>query len=174
MKKALTTLWRSKQRSFSQKPCWLNLKWLQGLESSGVWQQPFWGYEHLSLDQATVQAIYKDGTLVDELKSGEDGVVVLDRTPFYAEAGGQVGDKGELGNQTALFQVDDTMKIQADVFGHQGSLLEGSLKVGDVTKPKVDQSARVSITRNHVSATHLMREAVPRSIQELMFNKKAL
>ena len=133
-------------------------KMTQGLEYSGV-STAFLGYEHLTLEQAVVQAIYKDGTLIEELKSGEDGVVVLDQTPFYAESGGQVGDKGELRNLTALFQVDDTMKIQAEVFGHQGSLLEGVLKVGDIIKPKVDQSARASITRNH-SATHLMHKAL--------------
>ena len=133
-------------------------KMAQGLEYKGVPTQ-FLGYEHLSLEQAKVQAIYIDGSQVSELKSGEDAVIVLDQTPFYAESGGQVGDRGELRNQVALFQVDDTMKIQSDVFGHQGTMLEGHLKVGDHLHPKVDQVNRSSITRNH-SATHLMHKAL--------------
>ena len=133
-------------------------KMAQGLEYKGVPTQ-FLGYEHLSLEQAKVQAIYIDGSQVSELKSGEDAVIVLDQTPFYAESGGQVGDRGELRNQVALFQVDDTMKIQSDVFGHQGTMLEGHLKVGDHLHPKVDQANRSSITRNH-SATHLMHKAL--------------
>ena len=133
-------------------------KMAQGLEYQGV-PTEFLGYEHLSIEKATVQAIYVDGSQVTELKSGEDAVIVLDQTPFYAESGGQIGDQGELRNQSALFQVDDTMKIQADVFGHQGRLLEGTLKLGDVLHPKVDQLARVATTRNH-SATHLMHKAL--------------
>jgi len=133
-------------------------KMAQGLEYSGV-STSFHGYDHLSLEQSNIQAIYKDGSIVNELHSGEDGVIVLDQTPFYAESGGQVGDKGELRNLIALFQVEDTIKIQADVFGHQGTLLEGVVKVGDVIKPKVDSIARQSITRNH-SATHLMHKAL--------------
>ena len=133
-------------------------KMAQGLEYKGTPTQ-FLGYEQLSLEQAKVQAIYIDGSQVSELKSGEDAVIVLDQTPFYAESGGQVGDSGELRNQVALFQVDDTMKIQANVFGHQGTMLEGHLKVGDLLHPKVDQVSRSSITRNH-SATHLMHKAL--------------
>ena len=133
-------------------------KMAQGLEYQGI-PTEFLGYEHLSIEKATVQAIYIDGSQVTELKSGEDAVIVLDQTPFYAESGGQIGDQGELRNQSALFQVDDTMKIQADVFGHQGRLLEGTLKLGDVLHPKVDQVARVATTRNH-SATHLMHKAL--------------
>jgi alanyl-tRNA synthetase len=133
-------------------------KMAQGLEYKGI-PTEFLGYEHLSIEKATVQAIYIDGSQVTELKSGEDAVIVLDQTPFYAESGGQIGDQGELRNQSALFQVDDTMKIQADVFGHQGRLLEGTLKLGDVLHPKVDQIARVATTRNH-SATHLMHKAL--------------
>ena len=133
-------------------------KMAQGLEYKGI-PTEFLGYDHLSIEKATVQAIYIDGSQVTELKSGEDAVIVLDQTPFYAESGGQIGDQGELRNQSALFQVDDTMKIQADVFGHQGRLLEGTLKIGDALHPKVDQIARVATTRNH-SATHLMHKAL--------------
>ena len=133
-------------------------KMAQGLEYKGI-PTEFLGYEQLSIEKATVQAIYIDGSQVTELKSGEDAVIILDQTPFYAESGGQIGDQGELRNQSALFQVDDTMKIQADVFGHQGRLLEGTLKLGDVIHPKVDQTARLATTRNH-SATHLMHKAL--------------
>jgi alanyl-tRNA synthetase len=133
-------------------------KMAQGLEYKGI-PTEFLGYDHLSIEKATIQAIYIDGTQVTELKSGEDAVIVLDQTPFYAESGGQIGDQGELRNQSALFQVDDTMKVQADVFGHQGRLLEGTLKLGDVLHPKVDQIARLATTRNH-SATHLMHKAL--------------
>jgi len=133
-------------------------KMTQGLEYSGA-PTEFFGYEHLSTEQATVQAIYVDGTQVLELKSGDDAVIVLDQTPFYAESGGQIGDRGELRNQTVLFQIEDTIKIQADVFGHQGTVLEGSLKVGDRLNPRVDQVSRLAITRNH-SATHLMHKAL--------------
>ncbi len=133
-------------------------KMAQGLEYSGI-PTEFLGYDLLSIEKATIQAIYVDGSKVNELKSGEDAVIVLDQTPFYAESGGQIGDLGELRNPSALFQVDDTMKIQADVFGHQGRLLEGALKIGDVLHPKVDQTARISTTRNH-SATHLMHKAL--------------
>lgn len=133
-------------------------KMAQGLEYSGT-TTAFHGYEHLALEHATVQAIYVDGTPVLELKSGEDAVIVLDQTPFYAESGGQIGDCGELRNQAALFRVEDTIKIQADVFGHQGVMQEGSLKVGDRLHPRVDQASRLGITRNH-SATHLMHKAL--------------
>ena len=133
-------------------------KMAQGLEYSGT-ATAFLGYEHLALEHATVQAIYVDGTAVLELKSGEDAVIVLDQTPFYAESGGQIGDSGELRNQAALFQVEDTIKIQADVFGHQGVMQEGSLKVGDRLHPRVDQVSRLDITRN-LSATHLMHKAL--------------
>jgi alanyl-tRNA synthetase len=133
-------------------------KMAQGIEYSGS-PTEFCGYEHLTLEKATIQALYVDGSHVLEIKSGDDAIIVLDQTPFYAESGGQVGDAGELRNQIALFQVDDTIKIQADVFGHHGSLLEGALKVGDVLNSKVDEPNRKAITRNH-SATHLMHKAL--------------
>ncbi len=133
-------------------------KMAQGLEYVGDATQ-FVGYEHLSIEKAMIQAIYVDGSLVQEIKSGDDAVIVLDRTPFYAESGGQVGDCGELKNQSALFQVEDTIKIQADVFGHHGALLEGTLKVGDLLHPRVDDAKRKAIMRNH-SATHLMHKAL--------------
>jgi alanyl-tRNA synthetase len=133
-------------------------KMAQGLEYSGG-ATTFHGYEKLIHDTAKVTAIYVDGTAVDEAKSGDDAVVVLDHTPFYAESGGQVGDTGELRNGAARFLVEDTLKIQADVFGHHGRIVEGVIKVGDVVNAKVDAEKRARTVRNH-SATHLMHKAL--------------
>jgi alanyl-tRNA synthetase len=133
-------------------------KMAQGLEYSGS-PTTFHGYEKLIHETATVSAIYVDGTAVQEANSGDDAVVVLDHTPFYAESGGQVGDTGELRNAVARFLVEDTLKIQADVFGHHGSIAEGKLKVGDVINAKVDADKRAKTVRNH-SATHLMHKAL--------------
>ncbi|MCS6765871.1 MAG: alanine--tRNA ligase [Candidatus Protistobacter heckmanni] len=120
----------------------------------------FKGYEVQSLDAAKVVALYRDGAAVDSLKAGESGVVVLDATPFYAESGGQVGDQGALhGAGGAVFAVDDTLKIQADVFGHYGSLAAGALKLGDSVQAKVDGQRRARTMRNH-SATHLLHKAL--------------
>jgi alanyl-tRNA synthetase len=96
---------------------------------------------------------------VNELKEGEMGVAVLDHTPFYAESGGQVGDRGELKGPGGILQVEDTQKIQASVFGHHGVLSTGTLKVGDAVAAKVDAIARARTVRNH-SATHLMHKAL--------------
>jgi alanyl-tRNA synthetase len=133
-------------------------KMAQGLEYSGS-PTTFHGYEKLIHETAHVTAIYVDGTSVPEAKSGDDAVVVLDHTPFYAESGGQVGDTGELRNAAALFVVDDTIKIQADVFGHHGRVAEGVLKVGDALNARVNAEMRARIVRNH-SATHLMHKAL--------------
>jgi alanyl-tRNA synthetase len=133
-------------------------KMTQGLEYSGS-PTTFHGYEKLLHDTARVTAIYVDGTSVQEAKSGDDAVVVLDHTPFYAESGGQVGDTGELRNAAALFVVDDTIKIQAAVFGHHGRIAEGALKVGDTLNARVNAEMRARIVRNH-SATHLMHKAL--------------
>jgi alanyl-tRNA synthetase len=92
-------------------------------------------------------------------RAGDDVVVVLDHTPFYAESGGQVGDAGEFRNATTRVVVDDTLKIQADVFGHHGTVVEGEIKVGDVFTAKVDAERRARTVRNH-SATHLMHKAL--------------
>ncbi len=133
-------------------------KMAQGLEYSGS-STTFHGYEKLVYDTARVTAIYVDGTSVEEAKSGDDAVVVLDHTPFYAESGGQVGDTGELRNAASRFLVEDTLKIQADVFGHHGSIVEGVIKVGDIVTAKVDAEKRAKTVRNH-SATHLMHKAL--------------
>ena len=118
----------------------------------------FVGYDQLA-QTAVIEALYLDGAQVQELASGQSGVVVLDVTPFYAESGGQVGDVGTLSGAAAVFAVDDTQKIKADVFGHHGSVSSGSLKVGDTVQAQVDTALRAASMRNH-SATHLMHEAL--------------
>ena len=130
----------------------------QGLEYQGP-ATNFVGYEQLHSEQSVILAIYIDGSSVNEVSSGIDAVIVLDQTPFYAESGGQVGDCGEMRNQQFLLQVEDTLKIQADVFGHHGKVLEGSLTVGDKVQTKVDVFSRQAIMRNH-SATHLLHKAL--------------
>ncbi|HEX7383390.1 MAG TPA: alanine--tRNA ligase [Burkholderiaceae bacterium] len=130
----------------------------QGLEYAGA-PTTFHGYEHLLREGATVTALYVDGTPVAAARAGDDAVVVLDHTPFYAESGGQVGDTGELRNATTRFLVEDTTKIQADVFGHQGRVVEGELKVGDAVDARVDAQRRARTMRNH-SVTHLMHKAL--------------
>jgi alanyl-tRNA synthetase len=118
----------------------------------------FHGYDTLALE-GTVAALYKEGAPVDSIRHGEAAVVVLDRTPFYAESGGQVGDRGELAGVAGTFDVEDTQKIQADVFGHRGTLKTGTLKVGDRVMAAVDTRARFRAAWNH-SATHLMHAAL--------------
>ncbi len=118
----------------------------------------FVGYDQLA-QTSVVEALYLDGVQVQELTTGQSGVVVLDVTPFYAESGGQVGDVGTLTGAAAVFAVDDTQKIKADVFGHHGSVSSGSLKVGDTVQAQVNTGLRAASMRNH-SATHLMHEAL--------------
>ena len=118
----------------------------------------FTGYEKLE-EPARVVALYAEGAATDELKAGQTGVVVLDITPFYAESGGQVGDEGLVEGQGASFNVDDTQKIKADVFGHHGTLASGVLKLGDAVTAKVDMAKRHATMRNH-SVTHLMHKAL--------------
>ena len=118
----------------------------------------FVGYDTL-MSHAKVVALYVDGTPVQTLQAGQQGVVVLDTTPFYAESGGQVGDQGLIHNGGAQFHVQDTQKIKADVFGHHGEMQSGSLKVGDAVQAHVDTELRAATVRNH-SATHLMHKAL--------------
>jgi len=133
-------------------------KMAAGLDYTGV-PTAFHGYEHLVCETSKVTAVYVDGALVAEAKPGDDAVVVLDHTPFYAESGGQAGDAGEFRNASSRFAVEDTIKIQADVFGHHGRLLEGTVKVGDVFTARVNAESRAKTVRNH-SATHLMHKAL--------------
>ncbi|KWN77455.1 alanine--tRNA ligase [Burkholderia ubonensis] len=130
----------------------------QGLEYTGA-KTTFHGYEEIAFDDAKVVALYIDGSSVNEVKTGQDAVVVLDHTPFYAESGGQVGDQGVLANASTRFAVADTLKVQADVIGHHGTLEQGTLKVGDVLRAEIDAHRRARTQRNH-SATHLMHKAL--------------
>jgi alanyl-tRNA synthetase len=118
----------------------------------------FVGYDTLAADSKVV-ALYADGAPVQQLAAGQAGIVVLDTTPFYAESGGQVGDQGLLQAAGVKFEVEDTLKIQADVFGHHGVLAAGMLRVGDAVAAQVDQAIRARTIRNH-SATHLMHKAL--------------
>ncbi|MGQ5525120.1 alanine--tRNA ligase [Chitinimonas sp. PSY-7] len=121
----------------------------------------FEGYTSNSTE-ARVLALYRSGVAVDALQAGEDGVVVLDNTAFYAEGGGQVGDCGEIiaaGGIDALFDVLDTQKVKAAVFGHQGKLVRGTLRLGDAVTATIDLHKRLATARNH-SATHLLHAAL--------------
>jgi len=129
----------------------------KALEYTGVANQ-FTGYENLA-ETAKIVAIYLDGTSVAALKAGQNGVVVLDSTPFYAESGGQVGDEGVITSGSARFAVGDTLKVKADVFGHHGTLEEGTLNVGDTVQAQVNTAVRAATMRNH-SVTHLMHKAL--------------
>jgi alanyl-tRNA synthetase len=129
----------------------------KALDYSGAGNH-FVGYEQLQAS-AKVLALYLDGTPVAELKAGQSGVVVLSTTPFYAESGGQVGDEGAISTGSARFAVADTQKIKADVFGHHGSVEQGTLAVGDAVTASVNLAQRAATVRNH-SATHLMHKAL--------------
>ncbi|MEC5387387.1 alanine--tRNA ligase [Uliginosibacterium sp. H3] len=133
-------------------------KMAQGLDYKGT-ATTFQGYEKLMVEDAKVTGLYVDGSPVEVIRAGEDAVVVLDNTPFYAESGGQSGDCGVLINGKAGFTVDDTFKIQADVFGHLGRVLEGEIRIGDTIDARVRGVQRAATARNH-SATHLMHKAL--------------
>ncbi len=128
-----------------------------GLDYGGG-KTEFRGYDTLNVP-ANVVALFRDGAQVPALKSGEQGTVVLDQTPFYAESGGQVGDRGLLVAASGTFEVADTQKIQADVFGHHGVLRTGALTGGDKVDARVEVARRARTMRNH-SVTHLMHKAL--------------
>jgi alanyl-tRNA synthetase len=130
----------------------------QGLDYAGT-KTTFHGYENEIFDDAKVVALYVDGVSVKEARVGQQAVVVLDHTPFYAESGGQAGDQGVLANAAVRFAVVDTLKVQSDVVGHHGTVEQGTLKVGDVVKAEIDTVRRLRTARNH-SATHLMHKAL--------------
>jgi alanyl-tRNA synthetase len=130
------------------------------LEYTGA-KTSFRGYDTLG-EEGRIVALYRGGSPVQSLSAGEEGIVVLDRTPFYAESGGQVGDRGELtkgGTCLTLFEVRDTQKVQPDVFGHHGVVKTGELEVGDTVAAQVDLDKRTRTMRHH-SATHLMHKAL--------------
>ena len=143
----------------------------RALEYTGAGND-FVGYEQLT-QGAKVLALFLDGKPVNQLDAAQDGVVVLDTTPFYSESGGQVGDAGAIFNDAALFEVADTQKIKADVFGHHGTLQKGMLKVGDAVTAHVDAVARAATQRNH-SVTHLMHKALREVLGEHVQQKGSL
>ena len=132
-------------------------KMAANLEYDGPATQ-FRGYDMLE-HKSNILALYKEGVPVNELSEGEIGVAVLDGTPFYAESGGQAGDRGELRSVHGIFTVEDTQKIQANVFGHHGTVTTGKLTAGNGVTARVDAAARFRTMRNH-SATHLMHKAL--------------
>jgi alanyl-tRNA synthetase len=143
----------------------------RALEYSGD-NNDFVGYERLT-EATRVVALYADGVGVGALNAGQIGVVVLAATPFYAESGGQVGDAGVIFCDSALFEVADTQKIKADVFGHQGTLKTGTLKVGDSVMAHVNSTRRAATQRNH-SVTHLMHKALREVLGEHVQQKGSL
>jgi len=146
------------QRQREQARASAKFKVAQGLSYDGS-ATSFEGYERTTAEGAKVTAIYVDGSAVTKAKAGDDAVIVLDHTPFYAESGGQVGDTGELRNARARVIVEDTIKIQAAVHGHQGRVVEGEVEVGDAFTARVDADKRAKTMRNH-SVTHLMHKAL--------------
>jgi len=144
----------------------------QGLEYAGA-ATTFHGYDALAHDSARVVAVYVDGSAATSALAGDAAVIVLDQTPFYAESGGQVGDTGELRNATSRMLVEDTVKIQAAVFGHEGRIVEGEIRVGDIVDARVDVERRARTMRNH-SATHLMHKALREVLGEHVQQKGSL
>ena len=142
------------------------------LEYSGV-PTVFEGYEHLTIQNAKITALYVEGNAVACISTGQEAVVVLDKTPFYAESGGQVGDQGLLTSSNASFAVIDTQKIQSTVFGHQGKLANGTLKLGDTLTAQVNAELRAATVRNH-SVTHLMHKALRQVLGEHVQQKGSL
>ena len=132
----------------------------------------FQGYDNLDFS-GRVLALYKEGTQVTSIQAGDAAVVVLDRTPFYAESGGQVGDRGELHSPEGTFIVDDTQKIQAEVFGHKGALKIGALSVGDTVEAHVEPVSRQRSAWNH-SATHLLHATLRKVLGNHVTQKGSL
>lgn len=132
-------------------------KMVTNVEYHGAKTQ-FVGNEKLQ-NQANVLALYVDGEAVDVMTAGQEGIVILDVTAFYAESGGQAGDVGTLQASDGIFAVGDTQKIQPDVTGHYGALTQGSMRVGDSVTTQINENQRVQTVRNH-SATHLMHKAL--------------
>ncbi len=143
----------------------------KALEYTGA-GNTFVGYDALT-QAAKVVALYADGAPVTSLNAGQNGVVVLDTTPFYSESGGQAGDEGTVSSDGGVFEVGDTQKIKADVFGHHGTVKSGSLKVGDAVTAQVDAAVRAATVRNH-SATHLMHKALREVLGEHVQQKGSL
>jgi alanyl-tRNA synthetase len=131
----------------------------------------FHGYDTLSAE-GRVQALILDGKVVERLGPEDQGVVILDRTPFYGEAGGQVGDRGVLAGGTARFEVHDTQHY-GEALAHLGVLTDGEIRVGDGIEARVDADAREATARNH-SATHLLHAALRQLLGEHVQQKGSL
>ena len=144
----------------------------QSLEVALEGETDFTGYERLE-DEATIIALYRDGKPVDFLEVGEEGMVILDRTPFYAESGGQVGDQGVLVVDDAIFRVADTRKQGGDVYGHIGRLEAGVLHMGDSVCAHVDEAIRRTTALHH-SATHLLHAALRQVLGDHVAQKGSL
>jgi len=132
----------------------------------------FLGYEQLE-NSSSVQALIKDGELVDSIETGDQAIVVLAQSSFYGESGGQVGDSGLLANDTVEFEVVNTQKQKTGAFEHHGVISSGSVKTGDVLEAKVDARRRKRIARNH-SATHLLHAALRTVLGETVTQKGSL
>ncbi|MET0008127.1 MAG: alanine--tRNA ligase [Candidatus Thiodiazotropha sp. 6PLUC9] len=135
-------------------------------------QTAFTGYDQLE-EKAEVVALFQDGESVEELKQGENGMVFLNHTPFYAESGGQVGDMGSLEGSGMLFEVDDTRKQAGELFAHIGKLEEGAIKVGDQVIAQVNAYTRQATALNH-SATHLLHAALRQVLGDHVAQKGSL
>ena len=135
-------------------------------------QTEFTGYEHLD-DQVQIVALYKQGQSVDSLLAGEEGLVVLDKTPFYAESGGQIGDSGQITATNAVFDVKDTQKQAGTLFLHKGKVLSGTLTTGQACTASVNKVDRVATELNH-SATHLLHAALRQTLGEHVSQKGSL
>ena len=132
----------------------------------------FLGYEQLE-NSSSVQALIKDGELVDSIEAGDSAIIVLAQSSFYGESGGQVGDSGVLSNKEISFEVGNTQKQKSGAFEHHGVLNHGALKVGDVVSASVDKNRRKRIARNH-SATHLLHAALRAVLGETVTQKGSL
>ena len=133
----------------------------------------FLGYEATAADGCRVVALLREGKPVDAIAAGEDAIVVLDRTPFYAESGGQVGDTGELVSASGRFSVRDTVKVSGAFHGHVGQQVQGKLHVGDVLAAGIDAERRAAVVLNH-SATHLLHAALRAVLGEHVTQKGSL
>lgn len=147
-------------------------KMAAGLEYEGA-DTVFTGYEGLETEGARVTALYLNGEQVDKVEAGEDAIVVFDKTPFYAESGGQTGDTGSAKNASTILEVLDTFKIKAKVTGQHCHVHEGSVNIGDEFKLVVDEERRKASMRNH-SATHLLQKALKKVLGEHVVQKGSL
>ena len=147
-------------------------KMAAGLEYTGA-DTVFTGYETLEENEATVLAVYKDGQAVELAEAGDDCIVVFDSTPFYAEQGGQVGDRGHCRNDASLAGVLDTIRVKGKVTGHSCHVEEGRIAVGDKFRLTVDADRRHATQRNH-SATHLLQQALRKVLGEHVEQKGSL